>query len=376
MPSEITLPSPHLASAPATTRHCLVYFLTGNPGIIDYYAPFLTHLRAHLDAVEARHRHEVTYHLYGRDLAGFNDADQRPAFNTTTHPPYNVEGQIQHSLKHLLAANAIPAAAAKRAADPFDDVVLIGHSFGTYVALELFHRHLHDPDGFAPRLNLRTGVLLFATIAHLSRSPKGVQLDLLRRTPVLGAHAHAIARAALRLVPARLLRWVLRTLYRMPPHAEDATARFLESRDGVHQALHLGMDEMAVISEEAWAEELWEIADEAAAHRHEVPKFFILFGREDHWVAAKYRDRFIRDREEHATREGVPGHKRGRTRIVVEEDGLPHDFCLSECRASFLCPLHVTGMRRSNYLLTCEIDHSEIVADKVGVWFEEMAAHP
>lgn len=334
MPTEITLPSPHLASAPATTRHCLVYFLTGNPGIIDYYAPFLAHLRAHLDTVEANHRHETTYHLYGRDLAGFSstddDDDQRPAFNTTTHPPYNVEGQIQYCRKHLLAANAIPARAPARAGEPFDDVVLVGHSFGTYVALELFHRHLHDPDAFAPRLHLRHGVLLFATIAHLARSPKGLQLDLLRRTPVLGPRAHVVARAALRLVPARLLRWVLRALYRMPPHAEDATARFLKSRDGVHQALHLGMDEMAVISESGWAEELWEIADEADAHRREVPKFFILFGREDHWVAAEYRDRFIREREEHAARDGVPGHKRGRTRIVVEEDGLPHDFCLSE----------------------------------------------
>lgn len=329
MPTEITLPSPHLASAPAATRHCLVYFLTGNPGIIDYYGPFLTHLRTHLDAVEASHHHEITYYLHGRDLAGFNDDGQRPAFNNTNNPPYNVEGQIQHCLKHLLAANAIPGTS-HRAGDPFDDVVLIGHSFGTYVALELFHRHLHDPDVFAPRLNLRTGVLLFATIAHLARSPKGLQLDLLRRTPVLGNHAHAVARAALRLVPARLLRWVLRTLLRMPPHAEDATARFLESRDGVHQALHLGMDEMAVISEAGWAEELWEIADEAEAHRRDVPKFFILFGSDDHWVAAKYRDSFIREREEHALREGVPGHKRGKTRIVIEEDGLPHDFCLSE----------------------------------------------
>lgn len=337
MPAEIHLLSPHLAIAPSTTRHSLIYFLTGNPGLIDYYVPFLAHLRTRLDAIEAAHNHKVTHHIYGRDLAGFNEADHRVPFNTTDNPPFNVEAQIQHSLKHLQAANAIPTGAAgTRAGEAFDEVILIGHSFGTYVALELFHRHLHDPEGFAPRLRLRTGVLLFATIAHIGRSPKGVQLDLLRRTPVLGAHAHAIARTALRVVPSSLLRWVLRTVLRMPPHAEDATARFLESRDGVHQALHLGMDEMAVITEAGWAEELWEIADEAEAHHREVPKFFILFGKKDHWVASEYRDRFIREREEHAAREGVPGHKRGKTRIVVEEDGLPHDFCLSKCETPSL----------------------------------------
>lgn len=368
MPTSIALASPHLATAPASTRHCLIYFLTGNPGIIDYYAPFLNHLRVRLDAIEAKRQHEITFHIYGRDLAGFSHADPAAgdshdpgkdhdyAHDATTgnhHPPYNVEAQVQYSLKHLLAANTIPAPS-PRAGGPFDEVILIGHSLGTYLALELFHRHLHDlalasasasassPNPTAA-LHLRAGVLLFATIAHLAKSPKGRQLDLLRRTPVLGPHAHALARLGLRLLPEPLLRWVLRRLLAMPPHAEDATARFLTapSPGGVHQALHLGMDEMAVIADEGWAEELWEVAEEAedAAEgdgaREPLPKFFILFGKKDHWVANEYRDRFIREREAHAAREGVPGHKRGRTRIVVEEEGVPHDFCISESPRAF-----------------------------------------
>lgn len=331
MPTEITLPSPHLGSHPST-RHCLIYFLTGNPGLIDYYGPFLTHLRGLLTAIEQKRQHAVTFHLHGRNLAGFADDDHDPPFNTTTHPPHNVEAQIQLSFKHLLAANAIPAEDPRRAGRPFDEVVLVGHSLGTYIALELFHRHLHDPAA-APGLNLRSGVLLFATISHLARSPRGRALDLLRRAPVLSTYAPLLARALLWPLPRGFLRWFARAALRMAPHAADATAAFLGSRDGVLQALYLGMDEMAVIREESWAEELWEIADEAAAGRHEVPKFFILFGKEDHWVAEECRDRFIRDREEHAGREGA---KRGRTRIVVEEEGLPHDFCISKRGPSFL----------------------------------------
>lgn len=328
MLTELTLPSPNIGQHP-DTRHTLLYFLTGNPGYISYYVPFFTRLRTLLDDIEAKHAHKVLFTLAGRNYAGFDDADHAPPFNTTTHLPNNVEAQIQHAFKHLVAANAIPAPATRHG-QPFDHVVLMGHSLGTYIALELFHRHLHEPAA-APGLHLHAGILLFATIAHLAQSPKGVHLDRIRRTPLLSTYLHLLARAGLWLLPTPAIHWIVRHVLGMPPHAAETTTAFLTSRDGVYQALFLGMDEMAVISEETWAEELWEIADEAVAHQHEVPKFFILFGKHDHWVANETRDRFIETRQEHATREGKPGHKRGRTRIEVDEMGLPHDFCISKC---------------------------------------------
>lgn len=121
----------------------------------------------------------------------------------------------------------------------------------------------------------------------------------------------------------------------MPPHAAETTTAFLCSRDGVHQALYLGMDEMAVISEERWAKELWEVAGEVGEgggkgeEEGGLPKFFILFGKEDKWVANDIRDRFIAERK---------AHKTGRTRIVVDEEGLPHDFCISEFFCLFTSP--------------------------------------
>lgn len=336
MPTERIFHSPHQGAHPAT-RQCLIYFLTGNPGLIDYYTPFLTHLRALLDAIEAQRAHKVTFTLYGRDLAGFDDQDHPAPFNKTDNLPHDVEYEINDCLKHLAAANKIPpsSSSSARAGEPFDEVILMGHSLGTYIALELFHRHLQDPS-LAPALHLRAGVLLFATIAHLAKSPKGVLLDALRARPWLARNVPLLAQRLLALLPTTFLRWFVATLLGMPPHAADVTTRFLTSRDGVYQALYLGMDEMAVIGDEAWAEELWEVGgagdDEAraAAAAHDVPKFFLFFGKKDHWVANEYRDRFIEAREEHAKREGVPVHKRGRTRIVIDEGDLPHDFCLSE----------------------------------------------
>ncbi|KAI3394242.1 hypothetical protein diail_2983 [Diaporthe ilicicola] len=349
MAIELSFPSPNEGQATAETRECLVYFLTGNPGLIDYYEPFLRSVRTHLDAIESKRQHRVAFHVYGRNLAGFDDADHDRPFNTGDNPPHDVEHQVQSCTKHIAAAAGCIPAGRPRAGQPFDDVVLVGHSLGTYLALEVFHRHLHDPSA-APGLNLRSGVLLFATVADLAKSPKGVQMDLMRRTPLLGRYAPLVARGLLSLVPAAVLRFVTSRVLGMDPHAAATTTRFLTSRDGVFQALYLGMDEMAVISNEVWAEELWEIGDEAVAHGTDVPKFFIFFGKKDHWVANKCRDEFIGKREEHAAREGAPRHKRGRTRIEIDEGNLPHDFCT-------------------------KISDSETVAEKVGVWMAEIAEH-
>lgn len=335
MPTQHTLHSPHHGVNPET-RHCLIYFLTGNPGLIDYYVPFFSHLRTILDNIEVQRNHKVTFTIYGRNLAGFDD-DHPVPFNTTDNLPHDVEYVINDCFKHLLAANAI-AGPGPRTGEPYDEIILMGHSLGTYIALELFHRHLHSLPPVTdvssspeiPQLNLKSGILLFATIAHLAKSPKGVYLNFIRRHPFLARNMPRTAEALLSLLPTAVIRWFTSTILKMPPSAAATTTRFLTSRDGVYQALYLGMDEMAVISEESWAEELWEIGDEAVAHAHEIPKFFIFFGKQDHWVANEYRDKFIESREEHASRDDVPKHKRGRTRIVVDEGDLPHDFCISK----------------------------------------------
>ncbi|KAJ8113551.1 hypothetical protein ONZ43_g5128 [Nemania bipapillata] len=73
---------------------------------------------------------------------------------------------------------------------------------------------------------------------------------------------------------------------------------------------------MRVIGEDNWDTELWEMTHDVAESR--TPKFYFFFGRRDHWVADHYRDEFIRKRSAQAER----------TRLVVDESGLPHAFCI------------------------------------------------
>ncbi|KAI0017849.1 hypothetical protein F4780DRAFT_571562 [Xylariomycetidae sp. FL0641] len=322
--------SPPDSKDAAPSRRVLVFFISGNPGLADYYAPFLSTLRDRLastSSLSATH-----FHLYAQDLAGFSPDDHAPF--TPARPPRDVEFQIQHTLSSLgrLCGDSSDSS--------YDEVLLIGHSVGAYLALEAMHRALKQAS-LLPHCRLRSAILLFPTISHMAQSPSGWKLDLLRRTPVLGAHAWRIAQGFLWLWPYGALRGFVRAVLGMPAHAADVTTAWLKSRDGVWQALHLGMDEMQVIGEAKWHDELWDIGHEAQAQAHDdretPPKFYFFFGRNDHWVADKYRDEFIARRKEQAGQRVV--------RVEVDESKIPHAFC---------------------------IQHSEAVAEKVAGWMTEI----
>lgn len=309
------------------SRDILVFFISGNPGLIDYYEPFFLALRRAIDETESLQN--TRFQIYGQDLAGFNDNDHEPF--TAQRKPYDLEYQIRHTLATL---GKLRVESGPRVGCPYNEVLLIGHSVGSYIALELFHRLLRNQD-LSPHLNLTSGILLFPTIHHISSSPSGRKLDLLRRVPVLGDNAYRIAQTFLHLVPQSTLHWIVHSVMGFPPHAAEVTTRWLKSRDGVWQALHMGMDEMKVIGEDHWDDELWEIVHDAEANHKVIPKFFFFFGRHDHWVASHYRDEFIRMREKQVER----------TRLIVDEGNIPHAFC---------------------------INHSELIAEKVGIWIAEM----
>ncbi|KAI1774471.1 hypothetical protein F4818DRAFT_83948 [Hypoxylon cercidicola] len=309
------------------SRDVLVFFISGNPGLMDYYEPFLSTLRSLLDGVASLEH--TRFHIYGQDLAGFRDEDHEPF--TRHRKPYDVEYQIQHSLATL---ERLRIESGPRSGSPYDEVLLIGHSVGAYIALELFHRLLRNPD-LTSHLNLASGILLFPTIDHIAKSSNGRKMDLLRRTPVLGNNAYRIARTFLHLCPRAMLRWIVHNVAGIPAQNGDITVRWLKSRDGVWQTLHMGMDEMKVIREDRWDEELWEIAHDAEANHKVIPKFFFFYGKKDEWVADHYRDEFIQKRQKQVER----------TRVIVDEGDIPHAFI---------------------------IHHSETVAEKVSAWISEM----
>ncbi|KAK2016237.1 hypothetical protein LZ32DRAFT_645368 [Colletotrichum eremochloae] len=313
--------------------HGLLFFIPGNPGLVDYYTDFFDALKARIGWADGH------IHIHGRDLFGFRDDSHEPF--SSDNPPYDVERQIELVFDHLASLRRTDSSrnAPGKKGEPYDFVVLAGHSVGSYIALEIFHRHIKDPSR-APHLKLQAGMLLFPTVTHIAQSPSGKQLEVLRTTPFLDKTAHVVAQRFLDLWPAVALRWFITTVLGFGPRAADVTTKFLKSRDGVWQAIHMGKDEMKVITEEKWDKELWEVEEQdRGAGRKAAPRFFFFFGKKDHWVGDHFRDHFIRAREKHI--------ENGWARVEMDDIGLPHAFCTTE-------------------------KNSEAVAGKVADWLKEV----
>ncbi|KAK4467184.1 lipid droplet-associated hydrolase [Cladorrhinum samala] len=320
-------------------RKCLIYFIPGNPGLITYYKPFFTILRRLVDETESKPDCRHAFHIYGQNLVGFQDGDHQPAFGTTTPEgrtiqPFLLEDQICHVSKSIQAVNA--------SSGPFDEVIVMGHSVGSYMSLEIFHRHHLGLDASLKSVNLKAGILLFPTVTHIAQSGSGQKLDLIRTTPFLNAWAHQVAKGFVDLCPSWFLSTVVKKVMGFPEHAAQATLEFLASRDGIWQAIHMGKDEMATITDEKWSEDMWEIQDaedEREGDGGPDAKFYFYFAQKDHWVADECRDEFIEKRKR---------HEKGSTRVVVDEGNTPHAFC---------------------------IHHSEPVAERVKLWLDEISGN-
>lgn len=294
----------------------LIVFIPGNPGLIGYYTPFLSTLRELLDEAESRKGSTKSFHLYGQNLLGFSDADHNPPFSSSA-PPFTLEDQINHFSARLTELSTLRLSSG--ATVPFDHILIMGHSVGAYIAIEVFHRHhllLTQPSS-TPPLNLKTGILLFPAISHIARSPNGQILNRLRASPFFNQWAHHIGRALVTPIPRVCLEWICQTVLRQSHHASVATTDFLTSRDGIWQALHLGKDEMVSITEDRWSEDLWEHQG-----RDEAGKFFFYFGTGDRWVDEGSRDEFIAARRKAGGGGGV--------KVVMDEGGIPHAFCIRE----------------------------------------------
>ncbi|KAL2152292.1 hypothetical protein VTH82DRAFT_5476 [Thermothelomyces myriococcoides] len=339
-------------------RQCLIYMIPGNPGLVAYYEPFLRALRQLLDEREREAGCRYAFHIYGRSLLGFDDGDHEPRFGTitasgATTEPFTLEDQIRGVCGGIQGVNSGTLGDGRT----FDQVILIGHSVGAYIALETFHRHHQARREIActsdslTSVNLKSGILLFPTVSHIAQSSSGQKLNRLRTTPLLDRTAHHVAKGFVSLWPVWILDAIVRRVMGFPDHAVATTLRFLTSADGIWQALHMGKDEMRCITEEKWGEELWEIqeaeaepntdAGKGCGNGDEKPgfdgtKFFFYFAEKDHWVADECRDEFIERRKRHG---------KGRTKIIIDETGIPHAFC---------------------------IHHSESVAEKVKAWVEDI----
>ena len=150
----------------------VIFFVTGNPGLVEYYRTFLSHLYALLSASSSPSFRRTKYQVFGRSLSGFElDGD---GSRSGCGLPHGLQKQIdvtERELGKLVVTETATSGQPPR-------VILVGHSVGAYILLEILRRHrerlLENPkDDAADCMRIVGGICLFPTVTHIAKSKSG-----------------------------------------------------------------------------------------------------------------------------------------------------------------------------------------------------------
>ena len=152
----------------------LIFLIGGNPGLISYYEPFLKILHTLLCASSTTET--ARFYVYGNSLAGFEN--QFLANGQESPDPLGLKDQIQNTENLIyneiaLYQKANSTVDADSKVDP--KVILIGHSVGAYILLEMIRQHRQRIEESGEEdFDLIGGILLFPTIVNIAKSPSGL----------------------------------------------------------------------------------------------------------------------------------------------------------------------------------------------------------
>ena len=148
----------------------LIFLIGGNPGLISYYEPFLETLHALLCSSSAAET--ARFYVYGSSLAGFENSHL--ANGEESPGPLGLPDQIQNT-EDLIYNEITLYRKANSFEKPPPKVILIGHSVGAYILLEMIRRHRKRIEDFDDEdFDLIGGILLFPTIVNIAKSPLGL----------------------------------------------------------------------------------------------------------------------------------------------------------------------------------------------------------
>ncbi|XP_072314263.1 lipid droplet-associated hydrolase [Eucyclogobius newberryi] len=235
-------------------HNVLILVIPGNPGVVGFYATFMQTLHR---AFGRR------FPVWAVSHAGHCEPpDQMDLVEDTSlaeeSDVFGINGQIQHKLTFL-----------RRHVPRETRLVLIGHSIGCYIILDMMKRD--------PELKVLKAVMLFPTIERMARTPQGRAV-----TPVL-CHLRYVAYLPvflLSLLPESLKRALVGLALGGIRSLDRAVIRptvGLLSGDCAAYALYMGGQEMKQVLER----------DNATIKKH-LDKLIFYYGATDHWCPVEY----------------------------------------------------------------------------------------
>jgi hypothetical protein len=160
----ISLPSP-------SASPYYIFFLPGNPGLVEYYAKFLSLLHSNLNHAPST----TQFNVAGYSYAGF-ETEPLSFEDNDEHRLYDITEQVTHSLARL--QEYLNQTTTTKDAKIKPKVILIGHSFGTFVIAEMMKRiYTSSPTEKEQQQDYEIlgNILLFPPIPDLAKSPRGVK---------------------------------------------------------------------------------------------------------------------------------------------------------------------------------------------------------
>ncbi|XP_066540366.1 lipid droplet-associated hydrolase isoform X2 [Hoplias malabaricus] len=216
----------HAAAKTPNTPKVLILVIPGNPGVVGFYKTFMWTL------YQAFNRR---YPVWSVSHAGHCTPPDtmdlvEDAAAMEAKDVFGLNGQIEHKLGFL--SEHVPRDT---------HLVLVGHSIGCYIILEIMKRD--------PELKVLKSVMLFPTIERMACSPQGHVM-----TPVLCRlrYAFYLPIFLLSLLPERLkagmVQLALRNVYSLDPTNIPAVISLINV-DCVANAMYMGSQEMRLVQE-------------------------------------------------------------------------------------------------------------------------------
>lgn len=235
---------------------CRLLFLIipGNPGVVGFYRTFMQTIHSMCD-----YRHPVWAVSHAGHCAPPDSMDMVEDSSATEHSDaFGLNGQVEHKLAFI--RTHVPEGT---------NLILVGHSIGCYIILEMMKR--------SPELKVMKSIMLFPTIERMAQTPQGRLL-----TPVL-CHFRYLAYLPvflLSLLPdclkAFLIRLVFGGIHSLDQTVIQPTVGLL-SGDCAANALYMAGQEMKNVLER----------DNVTIRKH-LGKIIFYYGATDHWCPVRY----------------------------------------------------------------------------------------
>lgn len=160
----------------AAGEKLVLFFITGNPGLIEYYRTFLTLC---FDSLRSTFQN-LSIQIYGTSLKGF---EVQTSTSSAKDGPFDLEQQIQY-----IGDNLERKTRQQQPSGQKTRVVLVGHSVGSYILLEVLRRHKDRSKNSSANdksdIKIVAGLCLFPTVTDIAQSPSGQKFSV-RNNPCI-----------------------------------------------------------------------------------------------------------------------------------------------------------------------------------------------